>query len=179
MKKKDYSVKQHKSGLQYKYVDSEIYCSDDSGWIYIDITKPGEEGIGVTVNLDMVWSHDDFEFEWEADGEPTYVDYGSQSVLYDSGEGGLESVEVHADVEDYQFLDFDDPDIDAPITKEQVLEILGCSEEDLNDLMKEVEALAVSHAEADLEEYYEDPDNWPDRPEYEPDYDDWRDVDWD
>lgn len=179
MAKKDYSVKQHKSGLQYKYVDSEIYCSDDSGWIYIDITKPGEEGVGVTVNLDMVWSHDDFEFEWEADGEPTYVDYGSTSVMYDSGEGGLESVEVHADVEDYQFLDFDDPDIDAPITKEQVLQILGCSEEDLNDLMKEVEALAVSHAEADLEEYYEDPYNWPEKPEYEPDYDDWRDVDWD
>ena len=179
MRKRDYSTKQHKSGLQYSFIDSEIYCPDDGGWVYIDITKPGEKGIGVTVNLDMIWSHDDFEFEWEADGEPTYVPYGSTSVLYDSGEGGLESVEVSAEVDDYQFLDFEDPDIDSPLTKEQVLEILGCSEEDLIDIMKEVEALAVSCTELELEEYYDDSDHWPEKPEYEPDYDDWRDVDWD
>ena len=181
MGKIDYNAKQHKSGLQYSYVDSEIYCLDDSGWVFIDITKPGEEGIGVTANLDMIWSHDDFEFEWEADGEPTYVDYGSTSVLYDSGEGGLESVKVSAEVDDYQFLDLEDPDIDLTLNKEQVLEILGCSEEDLDDLMKEVKALAVICTEAELEEYYDDPDNWPERSEYEPDYDydDWRDVDWD
>ena len=53
MGKIDYNAKQHKSGLQYSYVDSEIYCLDDSGWVFIDITKPGEEGVGVTVNLDM------------------------------------------------------------------------------------------------------------------------------
>ncbi len=147
-------------------------------WVIIDITKPGEKDVGVTVNLDMIWGHDDFEFEWEPDGEATYVPYGETSVLYDSGEGGLASVEVSADVDDYQFLDFEDPD--RQLTKEQALEILGCSEEDLDDLMKEVEALAVSHAEAALEEYYEDSDNWPERPEpEEPDYDDWRDVDWD
>lgn len=179
MAKRDYSLKQHKSGLQYQYVDSENYCPDDSGWIYIDITKPGEEGVGVTVNLNMVWSHNDFEFEWEADGEPTYVPYGNTSVLYDSGEGGLESVEAYADAEDYQFLDLEDPDIDSPLTKEQVLGILGCSEEDLADLMKEVEALAISCTKAELEDYYEDPDNWPEKTEYEPDYDDWRDVEWD
>ena len=178
MGKGDYSAQQHKSGLQYKYVDSEIYCPDDEGWMYIEITKPGEENIGVTVNLDIIWNRDNFEFEWEADGEPTYVPYGSTSVMYDSGKGGLASVEVQAEVDDYQFLDLEDPDIDSPLTKEQVLEILGCSEEDLADLMKEIEVLAVYYAEADLEEYYDDSDNWPEKPEYEPDYDDWRDVDW-
>ncbi len=77
-------------------------------WVIIDITKPGEKDVGVTVNLDMIWGHDDFEFEWEPDGEATYVPYGETSVLYDSGEGGLASVEVSADVDDYQFLDFED-----------------------------------------------------------------------
>lgn len=179
MAKKDYSVKQHKSGLQYIYSDSEIYGVDDKGWIIIDITKPGEKGVGVTVKLDMTWNHDDFEFEWESDGDPTYVPYGSTSVLYDSGEGGLASVKVSADVDDYQLLNFEDSDPDHPITKEQALEILGCSEEDLDDLMKEVKALAISCTETALEEYYEDSDHWPEKPEHEPDYDDWRDVEWD
>lgn len=178
MAKKDFSLKQHKSGLQYKYYESDIYCPDDKGWIIIDIVKPGEEGVGVTVNLDMSWDHDDFEFEWEPDGEPTYVPYGDTDVLYDSGEGGLASVEVSADVDDYQFGDYEDPD--KPITKEQALEILGCSKEDLDDLMKEVESFAVSCTEEALEDYYEDPNHWPEKPgPDEPDYVDWRDLDWD
>lgn len=176
--KKDYGANRHKSGLQYKYYESEIYCPDDKGWILIDVTKPGEEGVGVTVDLDMTWDHDDFEFGWEPDGEPTYVPYGDASVLYDGGEGGLESVEVDADVEDYQFLDYEKPDPDKPMTKERALEILRCSEEDLDDLMEEIEAFAINHAKADLEEYYEDPNNWPEKPEQEPEYADWRDVDW-
>lgn len=180
MTKKDFGVKQHKSGLQYKYYDSNIYCPDDRGWVIIGIAKAGEEDVGVAVNFDMTWDHDDFDFEWESDGEPTYVPYGETSVLYDSGEGGLESVEVDADVEDCQFLDYEAPDPDRPITKERALEILGCSEEDLDDLMKEAEAMAIDYTEDALEDYYDDPNNWPEKPGLEePEYVDWRDVDWD
>jgi hypothetical protein len=35
-----------------------------------------------------------FEVSWEEDGEPTYVPYGSTSVMYDSGEGGIDHIEV-------------------------------------------------------------------------------------
>ena len=35
-----------------------------------------------------------FEVTWESDSEPTYVPYGSTSVLYDSGEGGIDHIEL-------------------------------------------------------------------------------------
>ncbi len=34
MSKKGYGVKQHKSGLQYEYRESEIYGADDEGLGY-------------------------------------------------------------------------------------------------------------------------------------------------
>ena len=177
-RKIDWSNKQHKSGLKFGMRDMDIYATDEAGTVLADIIKPNEvEDIYVSVLFEVSWDNDNIEFDWEADGEPTYVDYGSQSVLYDNGEGGLESVNASGvvDCEDFKFVDADDEEVE--LSRELVVEMLGCSEADLDEIIAELTKLVCYNVEVDLEEYFID--NQPEKPEYEPDYDDWRDVDWD
>lgn len=166
-----------KNNLEYDLSDSDIYGSNDNGYVYVDIYKQDNNEVGVSVFFEVSWDSSNFEFYWEPDGEPTYVPYGDTSVMYDSGEGGLESVDVYADWDNYYFIELGESSDGTKLTKEQVLQILGCSEEELDLLMKEIADKVISHAEESLIDYYEDPDNWPDKPEYEPDYDDWYDRD--
>lgn len=174
----DWSRKQHESGLRYEVRDMDTYAGDGAGTVLCDICRPNEvEGVWVSVLFDVVWDSDSIEFDWEPDGPATYVPYGEQSVLYDSGEGGLESVDASnaVDCEDYKFVDSDDEEVE--LSREQVIEVLGCTEEELDDIIARLTELVIHNVAVNLEEWYED--NPPEKPEYEPDYDDWRDVDWD
>ena len=169
-----------KNNFKYDIVDADVWGGDDAGWVYVDIYKQDNPDVGITVFFEVSWESDSFEFEWEPDGEPTYVPYGNTSVMYDDGRGGLESVEVYADCDDYHFIELEtNMDEGTDLTREQVLQILGCSEEELRRLIKEIEEKVVDHTKDLLVDYYSDPDHWPDKPEYEPDYDDWYDRDWD
>lgn len=162
------------NNLKYELVDSDIWGGDDAGCVYVDIYKQDNKDVGVTAFFEVSWDSDNFEFHWEPDGEPTYVPYGDTSVEYDNGEGGLESVDVYADCDNYYFIELgNSAEEGIDLSKEQVLQILGCSEEELDHLMQEIEAKVISHAEDLLLDYYEDPDHWPEKPEYEPDYDNW------
>lgn len=168
-----------KNNLRYELSDSDIYGGNDDGYVYVDIYKQDNNEVGVSVFFEVSWDSDSFEFYWEPNGEPTYVPYGDTSVMYDSGEGGLESVDVYADWDDYYFIELGESSDGTKLTKEQVLQILGCSEEELDLLMKEIKDKVIIHTEELLVEYYEDPNHWPDKPEREPDYDSWYDRDWD
>ena len=131
---------ENKFNLKYEVTDSEIYGKDNEGYVYVDITKQDNNNVGVSVYFEVVWEEDEFNFKWEADGEPTYVDYGSQSVMYDNGSGGPESVEVYAEIFDSRFIDLEDCiDDKEDLTEEQVLQILGLSKEELDSLMEEIE----------------------------------------
>lgn len=177
-RKIEWGMKQHNSGLKFGVRDMDAYARNEAGTVLADIVRPNEiEDTYVSVLFDVVWDNDNIEFEWEPDGEPTYVDYGSQSVLYDSGEGGLESVNASGvvDCEDFKFVDADDEEVE--LSREAVVKMLGCSEAELDAVIVELTKLVCYNVEVDLEEYFME--NQPDKPEYEPDYDDWRDVDWD
>ena len=163
----------HKSGLSYSYSDCELTPSDEYGLVLIEVGNSKEDEDYVYIAYEVTWDKHNINFVWEPDGEATYVDYGSQSVLYDDGSGSPDYVEVTdvVEVSDYSFEDADT----NKLSWDQVLDILGCSKEDLLDLVQEAKPIATKIAEADLEEYYSDYDNWPDKEVDEPDFDpyDW------
>ena len=177
MSKNDFEARQHKSGLIYELLDAEAYALDEHGWVSFEITKPNDNEARVFLDYETDWEVSSFKFNWEPDHPSTTVPYGDQWVSLDDGEGGLESVETNVECIGYKFLNGDDPDIE--LDEDEVQAIFGCTEEDLFDIIKETTKLAVKHTEDKLEEYYDDPWNWPEKPEDEPDYDDWRDVEWD
>lgn len=159
-----------KNNLKYylDLADSDVYGGNDNGFVYVNIYKQDNRDVGITAFFELSWDRDNFEFEWEADGEPTYVPYGNTSVMYDDGRGGLDYVVAYAECDDYYFIELDVSAEDGTkLTKEQVSQILGCSEEELDRLMVEIEEKVISYAEDQLVDYYKDSDNWPDRSYYE------------
>ena len=180
-KKYDLYTKTHTSGLCYEININSLWEDldprDDSGRVLVDVYRPSDGDIeqAVTIAFEVEWNEDVIDFTWEPDGEPTYVPYGSTSVIYDSGEGGLESVDASGAsfVDDHGFVSYDNPDI--TLREEEVLELLQCSEADLNSLVDEASSHVERNVDVYLEEWYYD--NPPEKPEYEPDYDDWYDYD--
>lgn len=92
------------------------------------------------------------DVEVEPDGEPTYVDYGSQRVLYDSGKGGyVNSVEIG------------DADIDAAFSVDgktfgpdemlEAIEAFAQEGEDLDELGEAVTRAVVEAISKELQAY--------------------------
>lgn len=176
MNKLDYrKINQHKSGLKFIISDVDLYVSDEAGTIIVDVYREAEpKNIYASILFEVNWDNDTIDFIWEPDGEATYVDYGSQSVMYDSGEGGPDYIELDnlsIGCENWSYINYED--YETEITREQVIEMLGCSDSDLLEIVDEVKPLIFEAVKAEIEKYYEDYSNWPDKPEYEPDYDDW------
>lgn len=178
MSKIDYrQTIQHKSGLKFWISDVDAYVSDEAGTVIVDICREAEpENIYASVLFEVGWDNKSIDFFWEPDGEATFVDYGSQSVMYDSGEGGPDHIELdnfEVGCEDWTYIDYDDYNYETKLTREQVLDKLGCSDSDLSEIVNEVQPLIFEAIKAEVERYYEDHSNWPDKPKYESDYDDW------
>ena len=74
-----------------------------------------------------------FEVIWEEDGEPTYVPYGSTSVMYDSGEGGIDYIEIiDIDIDVDNWIDVTDGDEDGvQLTDDEVEQLFGISVDDI------------------------------------------------
>lgn len=188
MGKIDYRQKmQHKSGLKFWISDVDAYVSDEAGTIIVNVYRDaglretGPRNIYAAILFEMCWDKKTVDFFWEPDGQPTFVDYGSQSVLYDSGEGGPDHIELDNFVvfcDDWKYVD-DDEDLETELTDEQVAKMLECSETDLLEIIEEVKPLLNEAIKAEVERYYEDHSNWPDKDEYLAEYNDWYDCDWD
>ena len=135
---------------------------------------------GATAILD--YDENSLEFQWEPDGEPTYVPYGNASVLYDSGEGSLESVDTSQaldfkEINLYSINDTNNPDEweEEPLGQDDIilmLEDMGISIDEFEDVIKVIKERTIEMADKSIQDYYDDPDNWPEKPEDDgPDYD--------
>ena len=173
--------------LDYKIIDTDYDYYDDSYSVCIEVDNkehPSDEFVYIDLRYDI----DNTNLQVDIfKGEPTYVDYGSQSVLYDDGIS-LEGVDAsHGVVDFYDFFVCDD--YFNPTHKEEKFDkqtydkvmsetakSLGMSVEEFQDsiydISKEVRKVVIK----DLEDYYEDHyDSIPDsvlNPYDEPDYED-------
>lgn len=108
-------------------------------------------------------------------GEPTYVDYGSTSAMYDDGfEVDFDSLEVYEAIKFFSWylLDengwhlHDDESIDPEGRKEAVSVIsqeLGCTEEELVSFLDKLPEEFFDKVEAELINYYKTADiDWRD-----------------
>lgn len=116
-------------------IDVDDYDIDEfssewiNGWISGTVDKKDSEYI-LGYKADCYGS---VEVDWEADGSPTYVPYGNQSVLYDDGRGGIDSVEVDdCEVGDIEWTGEDDVDLSEDeakallkVTDEEYKQLLG------------------------------------------------------
>ena len=179
--------------LDYKIIDTDYDYYDDSYSVCIEVDNK-EHSSDEFVYIDLRYDIDNTNLQVDIfKGEPTYVDYGSQSVLYDDGIS-LEGVDAsHGVVDFYDFFVCDD--YFNPTHKEEKFDkqtydkvmsetakSLGMSVEEFQDsiydISKEVRKVVIK----DLEDYYEDHyDSIPDsvlNPYDGPDYEDWRDLEW-
>ena len=173
--------------LDYKIIDTDYDYYDDSYSVRIEVDNkehPSDEFVYIDLRYDI----DNTNLQVDIfKGEPTYVDYGSQSVLYDDGIS-LEGIDAsHGVVDFYDFFVCDD--YFNPMHKEEKFDkqtydkvmsetakSLGMSVEEFQDsiydISKEVRKVVIK----DLEDYYEDHyDSIPDsvlNPYDEPDYGD-------
>lgn len=146
----------------------------------VDFTDLDEEHIAADVDghIDAPWLDEyvnfeaeysaSVEVEWEPDGEPTYVPYGDQSVLYDDGRGGLDSVGVgEGDIDEIRWTDERGGDLDD----EQVKELLRTDDAGL----KKICSWICESVHSDAQDHAERNSDCFERPEYdpEPDYEPW------
>ena len=177
--------------LDYKIIDTDYYDDGYSVCIEVDNKEhPSDEFVYIDLRYDI----DNTNLKVDIfKGEPTYVDYGSQSVLYDDGIS-LEGIDAsHGVVDFYDFFVCDD--YFDPIHKEEKFDkqtydkvmsetakSLGMSVEEFQDSIYDIAEEVRKVVIKDLEKYYEDnPDKIPDsvlNPDDEPDYEDWRDLEW-
>lgn len=173
--------------LDYKIIDTDYDYYDDSYSVCIEVDNK-EHSSDEFVYIDLRYDIDNTNLQVDIfKGEPTYVDYGSQSVLYDDGIS-LEGVDAsHGVVDFYDFFVCDD--YFNPTHKEEKFDkqtydkvmsetakSLGMSVEEFQDsiydISKEVRKVVIK----DLEDYYEDHyDSIPDsvlNPYDGPDYED-------
>lgn len=148
--------KSQTTNLALRVENSEFDRKGKKGCNYVEVLieqkNGGESYVLFTVEYDFC------EYEVECNvhhGEPTYVPYGSTSVMYDNG------IEIEVDVST-AFDDVDErlyiEDIDETIAidKSKAIKILGCSEEEFEDALKKARKLCLDEIHALAEEYYQE-----------------------
>lgn len=164
---------------------SSIDSEGKSYWIdfYVDLKTETHDAMSVCgATVFVNYDEDYLRFEWEPDREPTYVPYGNTYVLYDSGEGGLESVDTSdaLEIEEVQIRSIDDLDQaydwgSTPMGQDDIilmLEDIGVSMQEFEEVLNSMKKRALEMVNEQIEEFYEDPCNWPSKPKDEgPDYD--------
>ena len=101
-----------------------------------------------------------FEVTWESDSEPTYVPYGSTSVLYDSGEGGIDHIElVDIDLTIDSWIDVtDDPD-GVELTDDEVEQLFGMNVDEIKrQILDALDTYVRNNAEQYIYDNAEKPD---------------------
>ena len=132
--------------LDVEDFDCDRICADVSARAY----REGEPNDFIEIDGEACAEVKDVEVE--PDSEPTYVDYGSQRVLYDSGKGGyVDSVEIG------------DADIDAsfavgvaefgPDEMLEAIEAFAQEGEDLDELGEAVTHAIVKAVSKELQSY--------------------------
>ena len=101
-----------------------------------------------------------FEVIWEEDSEPTYVPYGSTSVMYDSGEGGIDHIEIiDIDIDVDNWIDVtDDPD-GVELTDDEVEQLFGMSIDEIKkQILDQLNTYVRNNAENYIYDNAEKPD---------------------
>ncbi len=161
--------------FEFEVQDRSFENFEDGGYVTIAIYHPESNAVEDTVYIDYIVCVDkqEIDFVWEADGEPTYVPYGNQSVLYDDGSGGPDYAEIGncCSIDDFEIKDHEYSDLSI----NKACEKINCSVPDLTNMIEALKPLVIYEMHDYLENYFSDYDNWPEREEDEPDYDpyDW------
>ena len=122
--------------------------------VFGDISDDEHE-VAFEANFDIA-----FEVEWEDDGEPTYVPYGSTRVLYDSGEGGIDSIDiVDTDLSVDSWINVTDDADGVELTDDEVEELFGMSIDDIKkQILDQLNTYVENNAEQYIEKHAEKPD---------------------
>lgn len=177
--------------LDYKIINKDHYDTDAYS-VFVDVTN--KEQPGTAAYIELRYGIDDTNLKVDiSKGNPTYVDYGSTSVLYDDGTS-LEAIDASDGVVDLYDFFICDEDLEPMHDEEEwdkqlynsimseTAKLLGGTVEEFKEAIYNISQEVSKVVIKDLEEYYEiHYDRIPDsvlEPD-EPDYDDWRDVDWD
>lgn len=169
-----------------KYHETDVYS------VLIDINNKKQPD--TVVHIDLTYEIDATNLRVNiSKGEPTYVDYGSTSVLYDDGTD-LESIDASDEVVNfYDFViydeDWDPMYVDETWDKQlyysvrsETAELLGGTVEELKEAIYKINEEVIKIVIKDIEEYYRNnSDRIPDEvfKRDEPDYDDWYGNYWD
>lgn len=169
-----------------KYHETDVYS------VLIDVTNKKQPDI--VVHIDLTYDIDATNLRVDlSKGDPTYVDYGSTSVLYDDGTD-LEGLDASDGVvKFYDFLvceeDWDPMYIDETWDKQlydsvrsETAELLGGTVEELKEAIYKINEEVIKLVIKDIEDYYRNNyDRIPDSV-FEcdgPDSDDWYGNYWD
>ena len=177
--------------LDYKIINKDYYDIDAYS-VRVDVTSKKQPD--TVAHIELIYEIDADNLRVEiSKGDPTYVDYGSTSVLYDDGTE-LEAIDASDEVVNfYDFLicdeDWDPMYIEETWDKQlydsvrsETAELLGGTVEELKEAIYKINEEVIKLVIKDIEEYYRDNyDRIPDKvfERDEPDYDDWYDNYWD
>lgn len=175
--------------LNYKIINKDHYDTDAYS-VFVDVIN--EEHPDTAAYIELRYGIEDTNLKVDiSKGDPTYVDYGSTSVLYDDGTS-LEAIDASEAVDLYGFFVCDE-DLEPMHEEEnwdkqlydsimaETAKLLGGTVEEFKEAIYKINEEVIKVVIKDIEEYYEIyydriPDSVFERDE--PDYDDWRDLDW-
>jgi hypothetical protein len=87
--------------LNYKIINKDHYDTDAYS-VFVDVTN--EEYPGTAAYIELRYGIEDTNLKVDiSKGDPTYVDYGSTSVLYDDGTS-LDAIDASEAVDLYDFF---------------------------------------------------------------------------
>lgn len=171
------------SKLTYTNIEYDFYDSDALS-VYLDVRSSDNPDVSVPVEISYEVSVKDITVDFGY-GEPTYVPYGSTSVMYDDGfeiygVDASEAVSLYdvfiCDADRDRLDDSANPEENA-IVHNNTADLLHCTLEELNAFLAGLDKEFYSKVVDYLNNYYtENPDSLPDSAFK---VDDWRDVDWD
>lgn len=176
--------------LKYEYLEYEYEDRDTIRMSLLISSKATPEVKEAEVYVDFIYGfEEDYVKATISKGEATYVPYGNTSVLYDDGTE-VEAVDCSETVEFVEYFICDEEgciihEENFDLALKEAAEALGCSVEEFEQYLTDIEPELTKKLIKKLEDYYTEDGYWnlPDhvfeKPDYEPDYDDWRDVDWD
>jgi hypothetical protein len=188
-----------KSGLTYNVESLEDWDinSDHTLRYSTYIVREGESIVAdePTVCLDITFEYDEssVDVEWSK-YEPNMVPYGDTYVREDNGGYEIISIDTRGAVSlaymrdaKIDFIDMTEYRNSREVSKEQAAEVLGCTVEDIDEIIVEIKKLLVPIATIDLEELYEEYAEYDDSLDESSDQCaakedkviDWRDVEWD